>query len=237
VSLWKKALGFAATAYYQDVIVRPQQVARLARAYCDRVGKPLLNVGAGTRRSSLRAALFGPLLVGDVNIDVAAPRRPHGARHVSYGDATNLREWPNKHFGAVFASHVLEHLDRPDLALAEMERVADKVFAVVPKWWAPHTWLHPGHKWYISEDLREAQPLWTGHVHNRLLKASDNAYGGERWNPRTSQPQSSPPSPPPNQSSRRGRRSPPPPQGGTREEPTSSSNSISTLMVVSARDK
>lgn len=157
----KGALGYIGWAYHRDVVARPDAMARLARAYCDRVGKPLLNVGAGTPASSLRTLLLGPQLVGDVNIDIAAPTDvPHGKDRVSYGDARNL-QWADKSFGAVFASHVLEHLDRPDLALEEWKRVADRVFLVSPSWWAPHTYVHPGHKWFLSNDGTQAYPLWT----------------------------------------------------------------------------
>ena len=165
----KTAASYAALAYHKDVVARPETVAKLARAYCDRVGKPLLNVGAGTLSSSLRTLVFGPQLVGDVNIDIAAPRDvPHGPDRVSYGDARFL-PWPDKHFGAIFASHVLEHLDQPDRVILEWKRVADRIFLVTPSWWAPHAFLHPGHKWYISSDVSEAYPLWVSDLKKRPL--------------------------------------------------------------------
>ena len=162
--LVKGALGYIGWAYHRDVVARPNAMARLARVYCDRVGKPLLNVGAGTPASSLRTLLMGPQLVGDVNVDIAAPGDvPHGKDRVSYADAMNL-PWEDKSFGAVFASHVLEHLERPDLALAEWKRVADRVFLVSPSWWALHTYVHPGHKWFLSDDGKQAYPLWTSRL-------------------------------------------------------------------------
>jgi SAM-dependent methyltransferase len=165
----KTAVSYAALAYHKDVVARPETVAKLARSYCNRVGKPLLNVGAGTVSSSLRTLVFGPQLVGDVNLDIDAPRDvPHGPDRVSYGDARSL-PWPDKYFGAVFASHVLEHLDQPDLAILEWRRVADKVFLVTPSWWAPHTFLHPAHRWYISSDASEAYPLWAANLKKRSL--------------------------------------------------------------------
>lgn len=180
MSWWKAALGYAASAYVKDVLVRPEQMARIARAYCQQVRKPLLNVGAGTPASSLRSFVIGPTLWGDVNIDIAAPRVAHGPDRVSYGDARDLREWPDGHFGAVIASHVLEHLDRPDLALAEWERVADKVFVVAPSWWAPHTWLHLGHRWFIDPSLSKAYPIWTNRNKVYLLRVSDSGYRSAR---------------------------------------------------------
>lgn len=146
----KYAAYFTAGTYVLDVIVRPHLAAQDALAFAKSVGKPVINVGAGTPGSSMRVALMGPTLWGDVNIDIAADKsvRP-GPSVVSYGDAHRL-PYRNKQFGALIASHVLEHLDDPHAALAEWSRVADRVFVTVPKWWAPHTWLHPGHHWYID---------------------------------------------------------------------------------------
>ena len=62
-------------AYIGDVLIRPAFVARDARAAADARGKPLLNLGAGTPRSSLRVMLLGPTLWGDVNL-VGSPSVP-----------------------------------------------------------------------------------------------------------------------------------------------------------------
>lgn len=176
----KAVAGFTATAYMNDVVVKPGRVAQLARAYANKVGKPLLNIGAGTPNSSLRVILFGPTLWGDVNIDIAAPKIPHGPQHVSYGDAHDLSEWPDKFFGAIIASHVLEHLERPDLALKEWHRVAEKVFTIVPTWWAPHTWVHPGHLWFIDPDLKTAKPLHIQRMRNLPLPEK-NVVKSREW--------------------------------------------------------
>ena len=138
-------------AYALDVLVRPEIVAVEARRAARRRGKPLLNVGAGTPSSSVRAAALGPTLWGDVNVDIAASEGWPAPDRVTFGDVHRL-PWPDGHFGAVVASHVLEHVDDPDAALTELRRVADEVFVIVPKWWAPHTWLHPGHQWFIGGD-------------------------------------------------------------------------------------
>lgn len=226
MSWLKAALGYAASAYVKDVLVRPEQMARAARVYCQQAGKPLLNVGAGTPSSSLRSFVIGPTLWGDVNIDIAAPRIPHGPGRVSYGDACDLREWPDGHFGAVIASHVLEHLDRPDLALAEWKRVADKVFVVAPSWWAPHTWLHFGHRWFIDPSLSKAYPIWTDRNKVYLLRVSDSEYRSPRCQTtRSPSPPPSPPRPSTQEMASKPRRD---------ENPDiESSNSVSALTVVS----
>lgn len=159
-------LAYAAATYVVDVLARPADAAHLARAAADRRQKPLLNVGAGTARTSLRAALFGPTLWGDVNVDLAGSGL-HGPNNVSFGDVHRL-PFADRTFGAAIASHVLEHVDDPALALAELRRVADEVFVVVPSWWAPHTWAHPGHRWFVRAD-GAAVPLWQ----QRMTRAGD----------------------------------------------------------------
>jgi SAM-dependent methyltransferase len=143
-------------AYVADVITRPELVARRARQAANRRGKPLLNVGAGTPGSSVRVLVMGQTNWGDVNCDLAGVGRP-GPRplrdHVYQADVQRL-PFRDKEFGAVIASHVLEHVPRPDVALCELGRVADEVFVICPPWWAPHTWLHPGHQWYLSRQGR-----------------------------------------------------------------------------------
>jgi len=154
------ALGvYTLGAYVVDVLLFPDQAAREARSFAKSIGKPVLNVGAGTPGSSLRVAMLGATLWGDINCDIAASKSTScGGDNVCYCDAVKL-PFPDKYFGAVIASHVLEHMENPQAAVAEWNRVADRVYVIVPKWWAPHTWLHPGHRWVISEDGRTT-PLW-----------------------------------------------------------------------------
>jgi len=172
---WKQlavAAGiFTAAAYVYDVIIRPARAAKKARKMSDESGKPMLNVGAGTSTSSLRAKLLGSQMVGDVNLDISASRgTPHGRNRVSFGDIQDL-PFKDKEFGVAHSSHVLEHVDRPKQALTELDRVADKVVAVVPKWWAPHTWLYNDHQWYVNPK-GDFVPLWNRTPGQKTLKAS-----------------------------------------------------------------
>jgi len=175
---WKKiVLGaglagaglFAGGAYSYDVLLRTWAAAMYCRALANRLGKPFLNAGAGTRRSSFRAALLGPATYGDVNIDVAAETDHQGPGTVTHGSIYRL-DFPDKHFGVALAAHVLEHLEDPEAALRELERVADNVVIVTPRWWAPHTWLHPGHRWYITRD-GGLFPLWGGAPRERIAES------------------------------------------------------------------
>lgn len=153
--------AWTAGAYVLDVILLPALVARQARREADARGKPLLNIGAGTSGSSLRSLLLGPTLWGDVNLDIAAPKDVlPGPNVVSWGDAHRL-PYPDNYFGATVSSHMVEHVDNPQAALCEMQRVTEgTVYAIVPKWWAPHTWFYTDHQWFVSTG-GTAYPLWT----------------------------------------------------------------------------
>lgn len=151
---WFRTIAAAVAATYViDVPIRRSLAAKAARAYARRKGKPLLNVGAGTGRT----ALFGATLYGDVNVDLAGRRDvAHGTPGVvTYADAQDLSEFPDGAFGAVLASHILEHLPDPQRAMREWLRVVggdrNAIFVVTPSWWAPHTWLHRGHLWYFPD--------------------------------------------------------------------------------------
>jgi len=53
-------LAYSFAAYVADVVVRPSMVAKDARRFANSTGKPLLNVGCGTRASSVRSTILGP---------------------------------------------------------------------------------------------------------------------------------------------------------------------------------
>ena len=71
-----------------------------------------------------------------------------------YCDANDLSQFGDKEFSVALLSHVLEHLDNPDKALVEAERVADNVIAITPSPVFPQTWLHPDHKWVYFNDRK-----------------------------------------------------------------------------------
>mgnify|MGYP001613962856 CR=1 FL=1 len=158
---------YTAAAYIVDVPVRRALAARRARAYANARGLPLLNVGAGTNGVGLwsndarckagQSACYPGTLYGDVNVDVTGRRDvPHGTPGVvTYADAENLKDFKAGQFGAVLASHVLEHLDHPMAALREWVRVTGKdpgaLFIVTPSWWAPHAYWNSGHKFLFTD--------------------------------------------------------------------------------------
>ncbi len=124
----RRALAFlvAATGYNGFVFREARRAARSVK-------KPLLNAGCKlhyTRQS-------------DVNLDIVPRNVPRFVR----GDIQNMHMFRDKQFGAVYASHVLEHVENPDAALCELQRVADHVFVITPLPIYPWAWLHPEHRW------------------------------------------------------------------------------------------
>jgi hypothetical protein len=154
------ALGVAGTTYLQDTVGKPARLGKLARGYCDRVGKPLLII---------RAPRVIDLVLGE-------PVRAEATTSLAYPLPV-----PDKAFGAILAINVLEGLEHPDRAMGEWRRCADKVFVVAPSWWSPLTWADPTNRWLISADARSALPLWTGARGRRLLPVSDTGYRTPPW--------------------------------------------------------
>ncbi len=130
---------------------------RKYKSACDSAkscGKPVLVVGGpwGTRagRRFFKKPAHGS---GDVCLDIdfrALTGHPcpvvASATHIPFADKT---------FGAVFLSHVLEHLPTTQdakQAVEEMNRVADEVFIVYPSRQSIGGWLTPGHKLWVWQE-------------------------------------------------------------------------------------
>lgn len=174
MSWLKAALGYVATAYLSDTFVKPRQLGKLARQHCDQVHKPLLLI----HDAGVAHHVFG------------APIKAEASRRTAYPVRV-----PDRTFGAVLAVGVLECLRKPDRALAEWRRVADRVFVVVPSWYSPHAWLNPSHRWFIDPSLSRALPLWNSRRGIYLLQVSDKRYGDRRWNPPSPTPTPMTPNP------------------------------------------
>jgi len=111
-------------------------------------GKGIINLGAGPHR------IFGAQIIAEqpeilTNIDVL----PNGMPHFLQLDIEQeTLPFTDKQFGCAFASHVLEHLDNWQFALAEMVRVANHVVIVLPHPLYFSGWLAPGHRQHFSGD-------------------------------------------------------------------------------------
>ena len=153
----KRALIYfvAAFGYRRPIFNLARKAARIS-------GKPLLNAGCGYVYTEL----------SDVNLDMVSRKVPNFVR----GDIQDLSMFQSKQFGAVYASHVLEHVEDPVAAMHELHRVAETVFIITPFPLSPTTWFWPGHKWVLWRGKRIARiPHFVrgiGHRAGQLLKLS-----------------------------------------------------------------
>jgi len=125
-----------------------------ASAECAASGKPLLVVGGPWGTRSARRWLKRPAHGGgDVCLDIDA-RALAGHPTPVVASVTDI-PFADKTFGAVFVSHVLEHLPTTDdatKALKELNRVADRVYIVYPSRNSIGGWLTPGHHLWVWQE-------------------------------------------------------------------------------------
>jgi hypothetical protein len=158
------AIAIGAAALY-DI---PEQLQRgrvfdMARAEADRRGKPLLNVGCSGLPRPLSYSCAG----ADVCLEID-PLKHRFCRCPLRAPGTVLAiPFPRGTFGSAVCFHVLEHLrsiDDAEQAIRELERVADRVYVLVPARGGVIATLHPDHclwldlvadgRAYVIEDRR-----------------------------------------------------------------------------------
>lgn len=118
-------------------------IFNLAKKSAIKAGKPLLNAGCGSKFTDQ----------SDVNLDI----EPKEVARFVNGDIQKLSQFKDKQFGAVYASHVLEHVEDVDSALQEFRRVAENVYVITPFPLWPSAWLCPSHKWILWRSKRIAR--------------------------------------------------------------------------------
>ncbi|MDI6814523.1 MAG: methyltransferase domain-containing protein [Dehalococcoidales bacterium] len=153
--LWKIGL-FLGLVAWQGVVLLRQSLDKnkkyeAASAFAAAIGKPLLVAGGPLGVTWLRR--FSKVMAhgyGDVCFDI----NPRAFDGCPCGVIADVRHIPfaDKSFGAVFASHLLEHLPSvadAQKALAELNRVAEAVFIAYPHRWSIIAWLIPSHHLWI----------------------------------------------------------------------------------------
>ena len=146
-------------AAYQGVCVLQQlreREAKFERAqnFAAQYKKPLLVVGSPVSRRSIKWAPFLPLAhpCGDYTLDIDPIVKELCPQPV-VADVRCI-PYPDKFFGAVFVSHVLEHLSSIEdfaQAVRELHRVAYTVEVAYPRTWNPYTSFVPDHYLYLDE--------------------------------------------------------------------------------------
>ena len=136
-----------------------------------KLGKPLLVAGGPWSNRTIRKKLNMPAHgAGDVCLDIdcrAFAGHPRGLQ----GDVTRM-PFMDKSFGAVFASHLLEHLPSVDSALRaldELDRVSERVFLVHPSRQSVGALFHRGHH------------LWVWQKGDTVYIKSRNGLNGETF--------------------------------------------------------
>lgn len=131
-----------------DHLIRRRVTFMVAHAAALKRGKPLLNAGCGTPDEHTDAGYM--INRSDINLDI---RELEGVvPNFVQGD---IQEMPfeDKQFGVAYCSHALEHMDDVHKALSELYRVADEVYFVLPRWWAPSNYMNHKHKWIFIADV------------------------------------------------------------------------------------
>lgn len=145
VTLLKALLSYVGL-FSANFIVTKGVAFRYAKSLAN--SKGIINLGASgagthTKGQSWEIA-SDPLITANVDID---------CDRVPKCDTLNMNftlPYNNKAFDVAFASHVLEHLDEWELALAEMDRVANYVIVVLPHPLSIGGYMHPGHKQHFG---------------------------------------------------------------------------------------
>lgn len=123
-----------------------QRVMYESEFYARSVGKPMLIVGRPKGKHGSGNPEYGDICV---DIDPMVLAECPGTGLVA--DIQQPLPFPDKYFGSTAVMHVLEHLNRPLEAIAELKRVSDRVYVAYPKRWNTLNWIHTDHKWIIDE--------------------------------------------------------------------------------------
>jgi hypothetical protein len=144
-------LIYQASVYLAEYAER-KRVYKEALSYAKAANKPLVVVG-GPFGGNIIHQIFGFSAHGPGDICIDTDPHACGNSNFLQADIRNI-PLPDHYAGAVFCSHVLEHLpSRYDaiLALQELVRISDAQFLLVPSKLNLRAWFHADHKLWIYE--------------------------------------------------------------------------------------
>jgi SAM-dependent methyltransferase len=96
-------------------------------------------------------------------------------------------------FDYVYCSHVLEHVDQPDVACRELMRVGARGYIETPRSWVEYVFSAEGHKWLVDDEqdtliFREKLPSEASGdplgIRYEIFDWLEDARFRERWNSR-----------------------------------------------------
>ena len=118
--------------------------------------KGIVNLGA-TGSVGISTWKFANDPATAANVDIHCGRTPK----CETADMNFSLPFSDKTFDVAFASHVLEHIDEWELALAEMDRVADNVVLALPHPLSLSGWLYTEHKQHFGpKDVKEMEAIY-----------------------------------------------------------------------------
>jgi len=93
-------------------------------------------------------------------------------------------------FDYAYCSHVLEHVERPDLACRELMRVAKRGYIETPRSWVEYVFGAASHRWLIDDELgvlifreklaaEDSDPLG---IRDAIFSLMDNPRFRAHWN-------------------------------------------------------
>lgn len=145
-SLTAATLGAYAARDFLHMTITKGTAFERARALSN--GKGIINIGCGPHRTyQTQVIAEQPEVLA--NLDIALDGMSH---FIQIDVERNPLPFADKQFGVAFASHILEHLDNWQFALAEASRVADNVVVVLPHPAYFPCWFWPGHRQHFSRD-------------------------------------------------------------------------------------
>jgi hypothetical protein len=170
---------FGSFGLWQGSVMLSQAIERQAkyqraREIADRAGKPLLVVGGPLGGNPFRGIIRIPSYpCGDYCLDID-PGSCEGCSNIVVADVRDI-PFPDRFFGAVLCSHVVEHMptiDHAIKAIEELYRVADKVLVASPRKASILAWLIPDHFLWVRQD---ESGIWIeGREEKRIVLVRDN---------------------------------------------------------------
>ena len=129
-------------------------VYQKAELYALSINKPLIVIGGPSGGNYILKQILGYRAhgCGDVCVDVD-PKACIESQFPILANITNI-PLPDK-YGVAYVAHVLEHLptvEQAEIAMNELNRIADAVFICYPSRYSISAWLAPDHHIWVNDD-------------------------------------------------------------------------------------